>query len=360
MIGTTRARVLIAAFAAWLALGASGATGEPPAARAFLTSTFNLTKGEFDRLDAGQVITRTLGASDKREVATLGIVRVKMTPEFYVERLDDIVSFKKHGGDEAVLQIGAFSSPPAVKDMAAMTLDDTDVRSLRRCRVGSCGLQLSAAAITKFQQEIDWRRPDAHQLAEQLLRRTLVEYVAAYMKAGTAASMEYADEAERMNIGREFVSLMGPDVAGWKSFPALRQHLLDYPASDAPGTIDRLYWSKEKVRRTVVSVTHLAIMRTANDTPADYAIASRQIYGTHYFDASLGLTVLVRDRLAASPVTYLVYLNRSRVDVFGGIFGGMTRHIVTGKARGTVSDLLARLQRTLERQFGQSKTATPR
>ena len=360
MTGAARTRVLIAAFGAWLALGASSAMREQPAARAFLTSTFNLTKADFDRLDAGQVITRTLGASDKREVATLGVVRIKMTPEFYVERLDDIVSFKKDSGDEAVLQIGVFGSPPAVKDMAAMTLDEADVRNLRRCRVGSCGLQLSADAITKFQQDIDWRRPDAHQQAEHVLRRTLVEYVAAYMKAGTAASMEYADEPERMNVGREFVSMMGPDVPGWKAFPALRQHLLEYPASDAPGRFDRLYWSKEKVRRTVVSVTHLAIMRTANDSPADYAIASRQIYGTHYFDTSLGLTVLVRDRLAASPVTYLVYLNRSRVDVFGGIFGGMTRHIVTGKARGTVSDLLGRLQSKLERQFAQPKAATPR
>ena len=360
MSRATHARVLVAAFGAWLALGASSAMREQPVAPAFLTSTFGLTKADFDRLDAGQVITRTFGPSDKREVATLGVVRVKMTPEFYVERLDDIVSFKKDGGDEAVLQIGAFSTPPAVADMAAMTLDETDVRNLRRCRVGSCGLQLSAAGITKFQQEIDWRRPDAHQLAEHVLRRTLVDYVAAYMKSGTAASMEYADEPERMNVGREFVALMGPDVPGWKSFPALRQHLLDYPASDAPATTDRLYWSKEKVRRTVVSVTHLAIRRTAGDTPADYAIASRQIYGTHYFDASLGLTLLVRDRLAPAPVTYLVYLNRSRVDVFSGFFGGMTRHIVTGKARGTVSDLLARLQRTLERQFAQRKAAPPR
>ena len=48
------------------------------------------------------------------------------------------------------------------------------------------------------------------------------------------------------------------------------------------------------------------------------AIASKQIYGTHYFDASLGLTVLVRDRSVSSPAMYLVYLNRSRVDIFDG------------------------------------------
>jgi hypothetical protein len=109
-----------------------------------------------------------------------------------------------------------------------------------------------------------------------------------------------------------------------------------------------MYWSKEKVgRRTVVSVTHLAIMRLDDESPAEFAIASRQIYGTHYFDASLGLTVLVPDRRTASALTYVVYLNRSRVDVFGGLFGGVARHIVTSKARSTVADTLTRLQKRM-------------
>ena len=113
-------------------------------ARAFLTSTFNLAKADYDRLDAGHVVTRTLEASDDREVVTLGVVRIKITPEFYVERLEDIVSFKKN---EAVLQIGTFGNLPVVADMAAMTLDDyrrpkPPPVPRRRLR-----LQLSAGAI---------------------------------------------------------------------------------------------------------------------------------------------------------------------------------------------------------------------
>lgn len=343
------ARLCTSALAMWVVCGANPASREQVSARAFLTSTFNLSKPDLDRVDAGQVVTRTMDAADKREVATFGIVRIKMTPEFYVKRLQDIVTFKKN---EEVLQIGAFGAPPTVAEMAGMTLDDHDIRSLRRCRVGACGLQLPAAAITKFQKEIDWTRPDAAQQAERLLRQTLVDYTAAYTKAGAGAAMEYADEPTPMNLSREWTSLMGTDVPGWKTFPALRQYLAEYPASDMPGMVDLLYWSKEKVsRRTVVSVTHLAIMKTTQESPADFAIASRQIFATHYFDASLGLTLLVRDRSAATPTTYLVYLNRSRVDIFGGLFGAMARHIVSGKARGTVEDFLGRLQRSLEKQF---------
>ena len=349
MIDLRRTRLPVFALAAWLLFGAIGETWERDEARRFLASEFSLTAADFGRLEAGQVVSRTLPPGEKREVATFGVVRIRMTPEFYVSRLNDIRDFKK---DEAVLQIGAFSHAPALGDVAALTLDDTDVGSLRACRVGDCGLQLSADGIERFQRDVDWRAADAHQQAERLMRRILVESVTAYVTRGTTATMEYADQAERMSVGREFVSLAGSDVAGWKPFSDLRQHLFDFPATDTPGTVDRMYWSKEKVgRRAVVSVTHLAIMRTAGETPADYAVASKQIYGSHYYDASLGLTVLVRDRRAATPITYLVYLNRSRVDVFGGVFGAVTRHIVTSKARGTVANQLGRLQRTLERQF---------
>jgi hypothetical protein len=339
-----RARLPAVALAAVAGLGAIGAAEPAGDARAFLESSFAISASDFARLEAGQVVSRTLPATDKRDVATLGVVRIGITPERYVQRLADIARFKK---DDAVLQIGAFSHPPALSDVAGLTLDEADVRSLRRCRVGDCGVQLSANAILQF-QEMDWRPDTASDQANGLLRRILVDYVAEYQRRGTPASMEYADETATLNLSREFASLTDSLGAGWRPFTLLRQHLLDYPATDVPGTIDRLYWSKEKVgRRTVVSITHLAVMRLDDGFPAEYAIASKQIYGSHYFDASLGLTVLAPVRRTSTPQTYLVYLNRSRVDVFGGVFGGLTRHIVTSKARSTVADQLARLQRSL-------------
>ena len=347
MTWVQRPRLSSTALAVAALLGASPAAQPPADVRKFLERSFDLSATDFTRLDAGLVVARTLPATDPREVATLGVVRIGITPERYVERLHDIASFKK---DDAVLQIGAFSHPPVLADLAGLTLDDVDVRSLRRCRVGDCGLQLSAAMIHRFQQAVDWRRDDAPEQANRLMRTVLLDYVTGYQRHGTPVSMEYADESEPLHLGREFVSLAGSLGAGWRPFALLRQHLLDYPETDVPGTTDRLYWSKERVgRRTVVSVTHLAVMRLDDGSPAEFAIASKQIYGSHYFDASLGLTVLVPDRRAASPMTWLVYLNRSRVDVFDGVFGSVTRHIVTGRARSTVADQLARLQQRLER-----------
>ena len=307
-------------------------------ARAFLTSSFKVTNAELDRMDAGQVVSRTLTPGDSREVATLGIVRVRATPQFYVEQLADIVTFKR---SEAVLQIGTFGNPPDVHDIGNLTLDEWDVRKLRDCRVGDCGVHLSAEAIERFRQEVDWKRADAQSQASRVMRQMLVEYVTRYRNDGMAGAMNYADQPKPLDTGREFASLIDGDVDALQHFTDLRQHLLQYPRAQTPGTIDILYWSKERAsRRTVVTVTHLAISRPVGG-PSDYAIASKQIYGAHYFDASLGLTVLLRDGSASPPAMYVLYLNRSRVDVFGGMFGGVAGRIVSAdtltRSRGACS-----------------------
>jgi hypothetical protein len=141
-----------------LLLPSAEADGVRDSARAFLVSSFGVSSQEIEAIDHGYVMARTLPARDPREVATLGVVRVQVTPEFYVEQLADIVRFKR---TEAVLEIGRFGNPPDLRDVAALTLDDSDIGRLRDCQVGDCGIQLSAEAIAQFRKGVDWRRPDA-------------------------------------------------------------------------------------------------------------------------------------------------------------------------------------------------------
>src|SRR5262245_4691716 len=97
-------------------VAASGVSTADPA-RAFLMTAFNLSAAEIGRIDDGQVVSRTLEAKHRREVATLGIVRIRTTPSAYVERLTDIASFKRTDG---VLQIGTFSNPSQPGDIASL------------------------------------------------------------------------------------------------------------------------------------------------------------------------------------------------------------------------------------------------
>ena len=331
-----------------LILFAAAAPEASDPARTLLMTAFHVSAADITRLDSGEVVSRTLDVKNGREVATLGIVRIRTSPSRYVERLADIVTFKKADG---VLQIGRFSSPSRLEDVASLKLDDEELNRLRRCRVEDCKLRLPAEDVARVRREIDWRATDAPEHAASLVRQALVDYVSRYRHSGAAATMEYAGRTPRLNVGREFASLLATDTVTADYAPRLRRYLLDYPSSGAGAEkiTDFVYWSKELVRgRPVVSMTHVATAAAIDDSPVAYAIGSKQIYAMHYYDASLGLTLLVPDRTAASPATYVVYLNRSRIDLFDGLFGGVARKIVAGKARTLVAETLQRLQRTLD------------
>jgi len=331
--------------------GAEAATFDP--ARPFLMTAFSLSRAEIGRLDGGDVVARTLPVENSREVATLGIVRIQTSASRYVERLTDITTFKR---TDDVLQIGTFSAVPQVGDVAALTIDESDVKRLRACRVEDCNVRLSADGIERVRRELDGQGPDATGKASVLMRQLLVDYVRQYRRDG-AAGMEYASRLPRLNVGREFAALVHDDPITAIYAPRLRRYLLQYP-TPSEQIIDFVYWSKELVRsRPVVSITHVAIAAAVNDSPIRYAIGSKQLYAMHYFDASLGLTLLVPDPTAPVPALYVVYVNRSRIDVLDGAFGGVVRRIVAAKARAVVVEQLRRLQWVFRQE--QTDTLSP-
>ena len=215
-------RVPLAATMMLTALAARSATLDP--ARTFLTNAFHLSAADIERLDGGQVVSRTLEVVNQREVATLGIVRISTSPSTYVERLADITSFKRTPG---VLQIGTFGNPPQLRDVASLNLDEGDLKRLRECRVEECDVRLGADDIERIRREIDWRSPDASRNASSLVRQLLVDHVARYRRSGTEA-MEYANRAPRLDVGREFASLIDADTVTSAYAPRLRRHLLEY------------------------------------------------------------------------------------------------------------------------------------
>ena len=62
-------------------------------------------------------------------------------------------------------------------------------------------------------------------------------------------------------------------------------------------------------------------------------------------NASLGLTAIMR---GSDGRNYLVYLNRSEVDVLGGFFGGLVRMVVGRRLKAEASDVLRGLRNRLE------------
>jgi len=91
--------------------------------------------------------------------------------------------------------------------------------------------------------------------------------------------------------------------------------------------------------KALVNVLHVTFYRAS---PSVTVIATKQIWASHYYDGSLGITVLVD----ASPGTYLVYLNRSRIDLL--LDGGFKMWLAKQFAPGTIRKTVTALKRQVE------------
>jgi hypothetical protein len=129
--------------------------------------------------------------------------------------------------------------------------------------------------------------------------------------------------------------------------PDFYEYLRDYPNKKLDAIEDFLYWSKDKFGlKPEISVSHVSIFRRPELGLT--LIASKQIYASHYFEASLGLTVASVAARNPNPAFYLLYFNRSRSDVLHGGFSGLVRSQVKSRARTGASETLEKVRRSIE------------
>jgi hypothetical protein len=327
-----------------------------PAARAltpdretYLRRDLGFSSREIGAINRGEVVARMLATSDRREFAAVGVVRVRVPTGFIVDRFRDIVDFKQ---SDLVLQVGRVSQAPTMDDFAALVVDDDDLDDLRWCKPGDCGLRLTAHQIARF-GSIDWKSSQARALAGTMLRDVLREEAAAYISSGAAGLGAYADKRTALDRRRTVSALLQNTPSFIEPFPEFREYLERYPAASLEPVDSFLYWSREKFGfRPVVSLTHVAIYHPAGDPDTSALIASRQVYATHYFDASVAMT-----RLADGGDTgvLMMYLNRTQASLPGGLFSPVARSIARSRTRSGLEEQLGRTRTRLESHYRRSE-----
>ena len=275
-------------------------------------------------------------------MAALGAIRINVPRDAFLSRYRDIENFKR--GPE-ILEIGRFSSPPTLSDLGPLTLTRQDV-DLHDCRVADCDIRLPAQVIVRFQKEIDWKRADADGHAAALFKEVLLEHVRAYVFGEPGRMTEYDDDKRIVRPVEDFAGLMKNSPYVGSFVPGLSEHLLHYPSQPLPGAEDFLYWSKEKFGLTpFVTVTQVTIARVGS---TNSVIASKDVYSSRYFDASLTLTV-ASDAARTPSAFYLVYVNRSRASALKGTLAGLRRAIVERRVKSGLEEQLRNLKVRLER-----------
>jgi hypothetical protein len=284
-----------------------------------------------DRLDRGEVIVRVLPAVDA-ELGIFAAARLNADGEMLAAWAGSIAQLKK---SPYVLMVSRFSDPPVLDDLQRLALDDTDLDTVRGCRPGACDLKIPADDIVSLRQTAEAGGALWKEAVQRQFRRVVLNRLNAYQVSGFAGLPPYADRRKLIDPKAAFGLLLGRS---------------QYLTSDAFGDADIesfFYWSKEQygTGKPVISITHVDIVRPRGPSEVRVALVSREILATHYRNASLGLTAVTEDD---SGQHYLVYVNRSQLDVLGGLFGGLKRAIVEGKLKNESAGVLNEVRRRLE------------
>jgi hypothetical protein len=292
---------------------------------------------DFAALQANQPVVRLAPVSNKREIAVAGLVNIRAGADEFLRSYRDSMLRKSNG---AILEIGSFGSQPTLADLENLTLETGDIEDLKDCVIGDCEVKLSAAMIDRFRREIDWNAPDYALKVTSLFKQMLSEYVSDYRTRGEAALIQYNDKRDQIDLAAEQRALSG--ASGYTN------SLLADSNAGLQLIEDAIVWSKIKFGlKPVIAVNHITIYKRDREVGPQVLIASKQIYASHYFNASLALTAFVTVP-GATQGAYLVSENRSRADGLEGPFGKIKRGVVEKKALEGLKAILEHSQMTLE------------
>jgi len=283
------------------------------------------------RLDRGEAVVKVLPAADG-EIGIFMAARLNAEAEMLAGWVNAIARLKK---SPYVLMVRRFSNPPGLDDLNGLTLDDGDLDAIRDCRPGNCALKLAGDDVAALRQAASAGGPRWKDAVQQEFKRVVLSRLAVYEAAGFVGVPPYADRRK----------LTDPRIA----FDGLLAHSpylhVDSLAGDPPESF--FYWSKEQygAGKAVIAMTQVDIVRPRMPSPVRLAVISREIFATHYRNASLGLTAVTED---AAGQRYLVYVNRSQLDLLNGVFGGWKRALVEGKLKSESASVFNEVRRRLE------------
>jgi hypothetical protein len=283
---------------------------------ALLGTRLQVSESDRRALARGETVSGILPGG-KDQVAVFAIAGIDVEPEVLIASARSIEDLKR---STFVQAIHRFSDPPQLADLAGLVLAPRDVEAAIACRPGDCQLKLTDAEIEALRPAA---RPGANRedRIQDAFRRIVLARVNGYLAGAATPSLD-------MSGAPEWLVTMPSAAAEIESF---------------------IYWSQElySAGRPVVVVTHFSLL--APRRPEDPAIViGRQIMATRYMTGGFSITAITTD--PSSARRYLIYVNRSGVDLVGGVFGPIRRSILESRLKRQVPEIIQKLRQRLERQ----------
>ena len=316
----------------------------------FLRDDVGLTADQIASIHAGKAIAKVVESRTPDEVFVFGGVYVDSTPEKYLKLAANIDELRKL---PSYLAIRQFSDPPQLSDLNGFTLEPDDVKQLKNCKPGDCDVQLPADAMEQFKRQVNGSAPDADTQANQLAQKMALEALNRYISGGNAALGTYMDKHHPAAVGETFQSLLSRSKGLPAYLPELDKYLLEYPQAQSKDIQSEFYWEKVNfgLKPTLRMVQAIVYRDSSSPNPV-YAVAVKQLYASHYFEAALDLTVCVPDSDKSAHGFYLITLKGSQQAGLTGFKGGIVRKVAVDKTRSSLERALESIKKKLEEPAG--------
>jgi hypothetical protein len=219
-------------------ISAGQTTREPPI---FFREQMGLSDHQIAMIARGKAVAKVLPSKTPAEIFVFGAVFVNATPEEYVKLAFDMGRLRRL---PSYLSVGRFSDPPMLSDLEGFTLEPEDIRNLRICRPGKCGVQLPAEAMQELQKALDWSGPNVATQVNDRVRRMALEVLRRYQEDGNSVLGTYRDTDHPFDVDAQLRSLLGRSEALPVYLPDLNRYLLDYPNTTLADVESLFYWER--------------------------------------------------------------------------------------------------------------------
>jgi hypothetical protein len=317
----------------------------PQLVDAYLTKS-GFSADEISGLEAGRVISRVEASrSTGTEILVVAAVKILVPRAQVVSYYGQMIAYVD---GNVTIAFGRFSSPPAAADVKGLAFDRDEVEALKSCRPGNCDIRVSGTTLEALRSSIDWNAADHAERVNAFARKAAVDYVTAYQARGDAALVTYNDRAQPVRLQEQWLGILGNSPFLQDYAPELKRYLERYPKATLAGASNIFYWSKEAYGLApIIGIVH-GVIYEAPSHPDRTMVVQKQLYASHYLNASLAVATLLDGKEGAGPATYLLYTNRSRGDLLKGGFGGLKRNVARSQARRAAEDTLGTIKQVLE------------
>ena len=327
------------------ALTIAGQTTQEP--HAFFREQMGLSDAQIAMIGHGKAVAKVLPSKTPAEIIIFGAVFVKAAPEKYVQLAFDLGRLRRL---PAYLGVGRIGDPPMLSDLEGFELEPEDIRNLKTCKPGKCGVQLPAEAMQQLQRTLDWSDPKIDKQVNDRVRRMALDVVLRYRKVGNRALWSYHDTESPFDVDAQLQSLLARSEALPVYLPDLSRYLLKYPNATPANVESLFYWERVNFgMKPTLRLNHAIAYRSASPRGAAQVVAVKQLYASHYFQLALDLTACVAENSSGGDTGfYLISLRGSTQQGFTGLMGSILRRIVVSKTRSAQEKALSNVKMALE------------